>query len=161
MTNKDRNDLCEEAPHWDTYQIIIVAVYLTIGVLDAFVFQFSTFLINYVHFIIPIILGASTFAIGAVFMYLSHKVVFEEVRDPPRVIDWNVFRFVRHPMYFGILLFYLAFMLFTFSLICLGLFIVICFIYNKFANYEENQLELKYKEKYIEYKNKTPKWIPH
>lgn len=159
MPHRERNDLGKEHPNWDTYQVIILVIYIVVGILDAFIFNISTFLANFVHFSIPIILGSSSFAIGVVFMYLSHKIVFGEVRDPPKVIDWNVFRYTRHPMYLGTLFFYLAFVFFTFSLICLGLFVIICFIYNKFANYEEKQLELKYKEEYIEYKKKTPKWI--
>ena len=63
-------------------------------------------------------------------------------------------------MYLGVLLIYLAFIFLSISLISILIWIVIIVIYNRLATFEEKQLEELFKEKYLEYKNKVPKWIP-
>ncbi|MCK4285668.1 MAG: isoprenylcysteine carboxylmethyltransferase family protein, partial [Candidatus Lokiarchaeota archaeon] len=67
---------------------------------------------------------------------------------------------VRNPMYLGVLLIYLAFIFLSISLISIAIWILIIIIYNRLATFEEKQLEKLFKEKYLEYKNKVPKWIP-
>ncbi|MBD3227658.1 MAG: DUF1295 domain-containing protein [Candidatus Lokiarchaeota archaeon] len=160
MAKKKRNDLCEEAPHFHSIQIVMIVIYFTIFILDSLVFRFSTFLINYIHFSIPIILGSSLLVLGILLIYFSSKTVFGEVRDPPKVIEEGVFRYIRHPMYLGILLIYLSVAFFSFSIICMVSCVVIFLVYNGYASYEETQLEEMFKEEYLEYKKKSSKWIP-
>jgi protein-S-isoprenylcysteine O-methyltransferase Ste14 len=160
MKLKERKDLEKPPPNWYLYQIIILIFYLTIGLLDSLLFKFSTFLIYFVHFSIRIALGFTSLAIGIIFIYFSCKIVFVEVRDPPKVIDWGIYRYMRHPIYLGILLTYLSFIFFTLSIISMIIFFLMFIVYNKYASLEEKQMELRYKEEYTDYKKKTPKWIP-
>lgn len=66
----------------------------------------------------------------------------------------------RNPMYFGILLVYLAFIFLSISVICIAFFVNIFLLYNKMVNFEEDILEQIFGQDYIEYKKKVPKWIP-
>jgi protein-S-isoprenylcysteine O-methyltransferase Ste14 len=76
----------------------------------------------------------------------------------------GILGYIRHPMYFGILLIYLAFLAFLFlstSLLCMGFFIIVLITYNKMANYEEKVLEKLFGEEYLEYKQNVSKWFPN
>ena len=72
----------------------------------------------------------------------------------------GAFKYVRHPLYLGCILFYLALALSTASLFSLVLWVAICIFYNYLASYEEKLLEAKFGESYIIYKEKTGKWMP-
>jgi protein-S-isoprenylcysteine O-methyltransferase Ste14 len=67
---------------------------------------------------------------------------------------------VRHPMYFGVLLIYLACIFLSISLISIAVWIIIIVIYDRLATFEEKQLEELFGQKYLDYKEKVPKWIP-
>uniref|UniRef100_UPI00257DF266 methyltransferase family protein n=1 Tax=Candidatus Borrarchaeum sp. TaxID=2846742 RepID=UPI00257DF266 len=64
------------------------------------------------------------------------------------------------PLYLGVLLVYIGFILGTFSLISVAVFVLVALIHNKLATYEEQDLERIFGEKYLEYKSRVPKWIP-
>jgi len=67
---------------------------------------------------------------------------------------------VRNPMYFGVLLIYLACIFLSISLISIAIWIVIIIIYDNLATFEGEQLEALFGQKYLEYKKNVPKWIP-
>lgn len=90
----------------------------------------------------------------------SHKAIFDEVRDTPRVISTGLFSYLRHPLYLAALLFYVGFLFTTLSIISLVLFVVVFIFYDYIAAFEEKQLEKKFGQEYIDYKKKTPKWLP-
>ncbi|TFF86603.1 MAG: hypothetical protein EU551_00945, partial [Promethearchaeota archaeon] len=69
MKLKDRKDLEKPPSNWYLYQIIMAILYVTVGLLDSLIFKFSTFLIHFVHFSIPIVLGFTSLAIGVIFIY--------------------------------------------------------------------------------------------
>ena len=93
-------------------------------------------------------------------MRLSHRTLFNNNKPSNTLITEGILERVRHPLYLGILLIYVAFLCLSISLICVGLFIVVLIIYNKMANYEENVLEKLFGNDYLDYKKKVPKWIP-
>jgi protein-S-isoprenylcysteine O-methyltransferase Ste14 len=75
-------------------------------------------------------------------------------------VSTGAFRYVRHPLYLGCLLFYLGLAVSTASLISLVLWVMICIFYNYLASYEEKLLESKFGENYRTYKENTGKWLP-
>ena len=95
-------------------------------------------------------------------MFISalHNILFRHPENKNDLITDGILRHVRNPMYFGVLLIYLAFIFLSISLISIGLWIVIIMIYDKLATFEEKQLEKLFGEKYLKYKKKVPKWIP-
>ena len=60
----------------------------------------------------------------------------------------------------GSIFIYLGLTVSTASLFCLALLVVIAVFYNYIAGYEEKLLEAKLGQAYIEYKQKTNKWMP-
>ena len=66
---------------------------------------------------------------------------------------------MRHPMYLGFILIYIALSIGTLSLLSLIPLIIGFFIYDRMAEYEEKGLEEKLGQEYLEYKKKVPKWF--
>ena len=156
----DREDLAQEHPFGDSGQVIAFILFLIIWALDSFVFRFSTAPAIYVPLYVRLILAALTFVVAGYFLYEGHETVFKEVRDPPRVIHTGVFSYVRHPIYFSALLFYLGFVFTTLSLFSMALLVGIFIFYDYIAAFEETQLEQKFGQAYRDYRERTPKWIP-
>lgn len=93
-------------------------------------------------------------------MHFAEKVLFHEKYKAPTLIDTGLLAYVRHPLYLGVLLLYFGFILGTFSIISFLMFLIVIFLYNKMATYEEQDLERIFGEEYLEYKRRVPKWIP-
>jgi protein-S-isoprenylcysteine O-methyltransferase Ste14 len=115
---------------------------------------------NYIPLAIRLVLAGLCFLIAAYLVFTSHKIIFEEVRDPPRVIDTGVFSLIRHPLYFSALLVYVGFFFATLSLFSLLLIICIFIFYDYIAHFEEKKLQETFGEPYASYMKKTPKWFP-
>ena len=155
-----RKDLCEEHPYGHAGQITSIVLFLIVWSLDSFIFKISTMPANHIPLAIRLVLAGLCFLIAVYFVFTSHKIIFEEVRDPPRVIDTGVFSLVRHPLYFSALLVYVGFFFTTLSLFSLLLFICIILFYDYIARFEEKKLQEEFGEAYTSYKKKTTKWFP-
>ena len=148
-----------EHPLGDAGQLIFLALFLIIWVGDSFFLHISTFPAMYLPLVIRLIIVGLAF-IPSLYLYGSGHVVVSHEQRPERVIDTGAFRYVRHPLYLAAILFYLALTVSTFSLFCLGLFVIIFFFYNYIAGYEEKLMEAKFGEDFKSYKKRTGKWIP-
>ncbi|MFW9916532.1 MAG: methyltransferase family protein [Candidatus Thorarchaeota archaeon] len=142
------------------FQLLMPIAFLTSWLLDSFVLNFSTFPSADIPLIFRLLLAAIVFIIALLLLNLSHKAIFSEGEEPSQVIDTGIMGYVRHPMYLGSMLIYIAIILTTLSLVCLFLFGIVFLIYNKMASYEEEQLEVLFGEKYSQYKTHVKKWIP-
>lgn len=156
----DREDLVGEHPFGDAGQIILLIVFLALWAFDSFVFQFSTFLAASVPLLIRLALTGSTLAVGFYLGKKSMRIVFTEKRDSPQVIKKELYSHIRHPMYLAMILFYVALIFATLSLLSFALGIFIFLFYNYIAAYEEKLLEKKLGQDYVEYKNQVPRWFP-
>jgi protein-S-isoprenylcysteine O-methyltransferase Ste14 len=76
------------------------------------------------------------------------------------VVSSGAFRYVRHPLYLGSVLFYLGLAFSTGSLGALLLAGLIFGFYDHIARYEERWLEARYHEAYRTYRRRTGKWWP-
>ena len=146
-----------EHPFGDSGQVILLVAFLAAWGLDSFVFKWSTMLAASVPWAVRIPLAAAVFVFSVLLINASHKVVHEG-RD--RLLTTGAFRLVRHPLYLGSMLAYLALVLLTFSLISAGIFVVIFCFYNLIAGFEENVMEVKFGAEYREYKSKSGRWLP-
>ena len=88
------------------------------------------------------------------------KQVFGTRREAPGVISTGVFRIVRHPIYTGALLFYLAAILSTLSLVSAAFWLLILAFYISISRYEERILTEAFGNDYLEYKKKTGMLFP-
>ncbi|MDX1797641.1 MAG: isoprenylcysteine carboxylmethyltransferase family protein [Candidatus Lokiarchaeia archaeon] len=150
-----------EAPNSHLYHALLPIIFILLWFLDSQVFRFSTFLNKYAPPLIRLILFIIVFAISIAFIILYHRKLFKKHQPSNNLITNGILRYVRNPMYFGILLIYVAFLILSISLIGIGLFIVVFLVYNWMVNYEEKILEDIFGDEYREYKSKVPKWIPN
>jgi protein-S-isoprenylcysteine O-methyltransferase Ste14 len=104
------------------------------------------------------IIALVVFCIGGFLAQKAHKILLDD--EPTDLVTDGIMGRVRHPMYLGIILIYLSFVLSTMSLLSLIPWFVVVVLHDKFASYEELKLEERFGEAYKEYKQKVPKWIP-
>ena len=157
MGEHNHEGLGEEYPGSDQMQVVMLVAFLAIWAADSFLLHYSSYT-RLVPWFIRIPIALLITATGAYMMNESHKLVLNP--DDPIFIDYGVFSRVRHPMYLGALLIYLAFTTSTLSLASLIILIPMVILYDRFAAYEEQQLEMKLGKTYTEYKKKVRRWIP-
>jgi len=148
-----------EHPFGDAGQLIAFAIFVIVWVADSFFLEFSTQLTSYVPFYVRTIVAVVILAVSLYLLSASHKVVAGENR-PQRVIAGGVFKYLRHPLYMSAILFYLALIVSTLSIISFALWIAIFIFYNYIAGYEEKLMEIKFGDEYTSYKQTTGKWLP-
>jgi protein-S-isoprenylcysteine O-methyltransferase Ste14 len=112
-------------------------------------------------FPILILPAALIFIIGLYLIAKSHSEVLVEKPERAKFIDSGVYSLVRHPMYFGELMFLLSFLFISASLIALGIWIAFFIVMNYMATYEERELVRVLGKKYINYQKRVSKWFPH
>ena len=161
--SESRNVLGSEFPHCDQIQLIAIILFFVVWAIDSssfFVFGHSTVLVGL--FSLPVLLlpAILSFGFGLYLVARSHKAVFSETIDQPRLIDSGVYSWIRHPMYLGILLFCLGFFFISPSLISFGVWLAFSILYDKMATYEEKDLLRILGEEYVAYKKRVPKWLP-
>ncbi|MFW9999692.1 MAG: methyltransferase family protein [Candidatus Hodarchaeota archaeon] len=161
MNGKRHEGHEREIPHGHIYHAVMPIVFVLMWILDSIIFKISTILNNYVPFIIRLILFILVFGIALIFIELSHRALFKSHKPSDSLITNGILGHVRNPMYSGILLIYVAFILLSISIISIFLFIPVFLVYNWMANFEENILEDMFGDEYIQYKKRVPKWIPN
>jgi len=148
-----------EHPSGDVGQLILLGIFLIVWVGDSFFLHLSTFLTDYLPWYIRIIFLVSCLAAAAFLIKSSHGIVSHSQRSRG-LVSTGAFKYVRHPLYLGCILFYLGLALSTASLFSLVLWVAICIFYNYLANYEEKLLEARFGESYIIYQKHAGKWMP-
>lgn len=148
-----------EHPFGDTGQLIILGLFLVVWIGDSFFLHLSTFLSIHIPLIIRLVVLVLTITTAFYLVKSGHVVVSHEQR-PEGLVSSGAFRYVRHPLYLGGILFYLGLTFATSSLMSLALLAAGFIFYNYIAGYEERLLEEKLGTAYIDYKKKTGKWIP-
>lgn len=157
MSKHNHPHLAEEHPNNHLYQLSIFLKYLAVWILDSFFLNISTFLRASIPIWIHLIIAAIIFSIGIILINRTHKIIFKSKKTGLRTD--GVFGRMRHPMYLGFILIYIALSIGTLSLLSLIPIIIGFFIYDRMAEYEEKGLEEKLGQEYLEYKKKVPKWF--
>jgi len=158
-----RHGLGSEHPLCDRIQLLMLILFFVVWGLDSlgfFMFGYSTVVFQVLAF--PPLLAGTIVSLAFSFYLVSksHKAVLEQVQDPPQLVDSGVYAWVRHPMYLGILLFCLAFLLVSVSLVSIGIWIAFFVFYDRMAAYEEKSLIEILGEPYIAYRKRVAKWLP-
>ena len=149
----------DEHPFGDRGQLIFLAVFLLIWILDSFIFKISTFLASSVALFIRLAILALCLILGIILSKSGHRAAEDKFRGK-EVMKTEAFRFVRHPLYLASMLTYFGVAISTLSLLSLAVLIPIVIFYDHIAGYEEKLMEEKFGSEYLEYKHKTGKWIP-
>lgn len=153
---KEKND---EHPFGDKGQLIFLAVFLLVWILDSFIFKISTFLASSIPLFIRLAVLALCLTLGILLSKSGHRAAEDNYRGKG-VIKTEAFQFVRHPLYLASMVTYFGVAVSTLSLLSLALLIPIIFFFDSIASYEEKYMENKFGKEYLDYKQKTGKWIP-
>jgi len=156
--HKERG-VAKEHPKSFLIQLVGFIIFFVIWILDSFIYMYSIVLANIIPFIIRIIFFSILLIVGCSLIFIAGHILFHKETSSSELIITGIFAHTRHPIYLGALIFYLSFIILTFSLISIIGFIFEFIIYNWLANFEEKELEKVFKEEYVEYKKTVPKWL--
>ena len=109
--------------------------------------------------ILPLLLGIALNLMADKAFKMFNTTV-KPFQESTALITTGVFRFTRHPMYLGILLFCLAFLFVSFSLVSIGIWITFFISYDRMTAYEEQSLIEILGEQYTAYQKRVSKWLP-
>ena len=149
-----------EFPRAHLYHSLFPAIFIIVWITDTLFLSLTVWLNEFVRLEIRVILFVVFFGLALLFVQLSHKALFKDHEPSDTLLIKGILKRTRNPMYFGILLVYLSFIMLSISVMCIVLFAFIILLYEKMVNFEEDILEEMFGEDYIEYKKKVPKWIP-
>ncbi len=158
MTKNHEHRLAEEHPRNRLCIPLLFVFFMIIWIPDSFLFNFSTFLRIYVPLWFHVIPGIIIFVIGLIFIERGAHYVFHN--EGTGVISIGIFTHVRHPIYLGLILLFLGGTIATLSLLSLIPVITSFFVLNRMAAYEEEKLQEKFGNEYLDYKKKVRRWIP-
>jgi len=150
----------EEHPWCDKGQVFFVSAFILLWALDSFVFHWSVFFLGPVNIAVRIFFSVICFIAGMSLEKGAKKVMINQVRPDPHVIDYGVFAYVRHPVYLGVLVLLFGLFLWSFSLASLFVWSAFFLFYDWMASYEERDLTRIFGEDYSRYKSRVRKWIP-
>ncbi|MFW9942703.1 MAG: methyltransferase family protein [Candidatus Thorarchaeota archaeon] len=150
-----------EIPHAHIYHTILPLIFFLIWILDSNFFRISIFLNNYIPFLVRLSICIIVFIIALTFINLSHRALFKSHQPANSLITHGILRYVRNPMYLGILLIYIACIFLSISLISIAFFVLVFFVYNWMVNFEEKILADLFNNQWFEYKKNVPKWFPN
>ncbi len=148
-----------EHPFGDTGQLIGLTLFLIVWVADSFFLNYSKFLASFIPLYLRLSIALAAIA-GSLYLFLKSHDVVKGHQRPEQILTTGAFKFIRHPLYMSVILFYTGLAVSTASLLAIALFVVIFIFYNFIAGYEEKLMVLKFGEDYEVYKQKTGKWIP-
>jgi protein-S-isoprenylcysteine O-methyltransferase Ste14 len=158
--HEHRPDVAGEHPLGDLFQGIFFLVFLAAIIIDRMTIKTYALISPYLPLWIRIIASILILWIAWMLAKSGLKVVFGEIREKPSVINEGVFSLIRHPIYLGSILMYLAALVLTLSLVAGALWIIIILYYHYLALYEEKLLINKFGDAYKRYKQQVPMWIP-
>ena len=106
---------------------------------------------------IGILFIAASFGLTDIFDFLGLRQLINAERSPELVVD-GIYRYVRHPLYTGSMLFLWLIPTMTLNWLAFILGASLYFIIG--ARYEERKLEKFYGKAYADYKARTPAFVP-
>jgi protein-S-isoprenylcysteine O-methyltransferase Ste14 len=154
-----KRGVAEEHPNSHLIQLLAAIIFFLIWILDSFIFTYSTILAIYIQFTFRFILFLSVLTIGLLLIFLAGHLLFHKKDTTPKLLKTGIFAHTRHPIYLGVLILYIGFILLSISLISIIGFIIAFILYNWIAKYEEKNLEKIFQEEYTEYKKNVHRWI--
>jgi len=159
-SHEHRKDLAGEYRWGDIGQLVFVFVFIIGTILDLFFLKLSDSWQEFFPWYFRVMVFILLLLVAGYFAQRAHKKVFHEERKELMVIKTDVYAIIRHPMYFGSILTYLAFVIISASVIALVIFFVVVIFYYYLCRYEENLLIEKLGDEYKKYMKKVPMLIP-
>ena len=149
-----------EFPHAHKIDLINIVVFGIAWLVDIGIFRmhirYGFFILDSIRVIIFLIL----LTLGFSLIKVSWKVITPEIYESETLLLEGIYKYIRHPMYMGILVIYMSLVLLNLSLIMLAAWILIFLVMNIMASYEERHLIKIFGQDYKNYKDKVSKWFP-
>ena len=155
-----RKDLAGEYKWGDIGQIVFLIIFIIGVAYDLFLIKISDSWQSSFPWYFRLVLIIPLFFAAGYFAQKAHKIIFQEERKELIVIKTDVFARIRHPMYFGSIVTYLAFVILSLSVIILVIFVFVIIFYYYLCRYEENILIEKLRNEYKNYMKNVPMLIP-
>ncbi len=156
----DNKALVGEHPFGHKGQLICLGIFLFVWLMDSFIVKYSIFLVRIIPAYIRIPLGLVAIITAIYLTVESIRIMFMRKGDKPVVVDYGVYKYVRHPMYLGTLLFYFGLLFMTMSISSLIVWFGTFGFYQYLAQYEENLLLNDLGEDYRVYMKRVGMWLP-
>jgi protein-S-isoprenylcysteine O-methyltransferase Ste14 len=156
--HEEREDLIGEHPLGDHGQLICAVVFLIVWAIDSFILKLTLFE-TYIPILIRLVFGISIIWIAWLIARNGMDTIFKEERKNPKVVDYGLFRYSRHPIYLGALLIYVGFLIMSLSISALCVYIIAWIYYDFIAEYEEKLLKARFGSEYQLYSKKVAKWL--
>ena len=153
-----------EHPLCDRMQIVMLIAFFGVWISDfvsGFLFGRSTVVVSVMSHVLLIIPAICVLIMGVYLVAQSHTAIFRDTSFQSHVLNLGVYSWVRHPMYLGVLLFCLGFLVASFSIASLSIWLLFFFLYDRMTAYEEDDLIRIFGDEYLEYQQLAGKWIPH
>jgi protein-S-isoprenylcysteine O-methyltransferase Ste14 len=155
-----RTDMTGEHKLGDAGQLIVLALFLVVWILDSFFFKFTAFPNDHIILAVQILLGV-IFLLAALYLARAGmRAAFGEVREPPSVIRTGPFKYIRHPIYLSEILFYLSLLMFRTSLAALFVWVLAIIFFISIARYEEKLLLARFGDDYKAYMKEAGMFCP-
>ena len=160
QNHESRPDLAGEHPVGDTWQGIGMLAFIVAALLDYFLLGNPQHFNQLISFWARLPFSLALFGLGAWLALHGIQVVFGEYREEPIMITNDLFAYMRHPVYLGAILLYVAVLLLVLSPLAGLVLLVVLGIYQWLAKYEENRMIGIFGERYKEYQRRVPMWLP-
>ena len=135
------------------YLLIILSVAIK------FIFPIGKF-IEFPYILIGIlVMFLGLFLIGWTYKLFVKNKTPENFSKSKAVVTEGPYRFSRNPMYIGAILFLIGLSILLGNYIAFICPIILFFILNEFARFEEKKMEKELGKKYLAYKKKVRRWI--
>ncbi len=159
-SHQNREDLAGEYRGGDVGQQIFLFIFIIGLISDMLFLKFSDSWQYFFPWYYRVVIFLILIFTAAYFAQKAHKKIFKEERKKLMVIDTDVYSIMRHPMYFGSILSFFAFVILSLSVVAFVIFINICIFYFYLCRYEEKILIEKLGDEYKDYMKKVPMLIP-
>lgn len=157
--HKHHKELTGEYIYGDLLQLIFLIIFLIIWIADSFYLHktdYSYLLTPYFRVPVGIIILCVSFYMASTGL----NIVFGKVHTEPKVIDYGVFKWVRHPIYLSAIGFYFGLLWIKFSLAATGIGLIIIVMYYFLSRYEERLLIKRFGNTYKIYMKNVPMLFP-
>ncbi len=160
MRSHHERGLGKEHPKSHQIQLLAAILFFFVWIIDSVIFKITTFFAQYIPFLLRLILFLTFLVVGCFFIFRGGHVLFHREAKLLKLITTGLFAHLRHPLYFGVLLIYMGFIVVSISLLSILGWMAVFLLYDRLATFEEAELEKLFEEEYREYRKKVSKWIP-
>lgn len=157
---KQRSYLAGEHAFGDLGQILLLIFFLIIWFSDSYIYNFSIDYTEYLPIQYRIVIATIILIFSAILVSSGLSLLFGKYKHVRGIIRFGIYNKVRHPIYLGSILFYLGFIILSFSMASFVWWILVILFYNFIARYEEKQLKNQYGDAFIQYKKEVGRWFP-